>query len=341
MHPRLMKHLILISILSITFTQELKVEGNLNVTGAVINDSLVQVIDSLKTHITTLQSLNTEQQSLNTSLQNLIIQLQTQIYNLQTQISLLGDNAGLADCFGVVGGDAVLDGCGICDGDGSNGIDCPYQDIDGNIYETVQIGEQIWMAENLKVTHYRNGEPIPHFHNDGEFIDSEEGAYLVYPVDNDYVSIEICGNDCSDIFGNLYNRYVVEDERGICPENMHIPTDEEFKTLEIHLGMSGSDANSTGWRGSNEGSKLAGNYSLWTSVHFANENLVNNGGFGTSSFNALPAGHTQFVNIGVDTGFWLQLSNGVNRRYIDYSKSQIWRGIWEDYDFLSIRCPKD
>ena len=64
-----MKKLLIISFLSLTFTQELKVEGNLNVTGAVINDSLVQVIDSLKTHITTLQSLNTEQQSLNTALQ--------------------------------------------------------------------------------------------------------------------------------------------------------------------------------------------------------------------------------------------------------------------------------
>ena len=86
--------------LSVCFTQELKVEGNLNVTGAVINDSLVQVIDSLKATNVELETLVTGNQSLISSLQNLISQLQLQIQNLQTQISLLGDNAGLADCNG-------------------------------------------------------------------------------------------------------------------------------------------------------------------------------------------------------------------------------------------------
>ena len=68
------------------------------------------------------------------------------------------------------------------------------------------------------------------------------------------------------------------------------PEEDDFKTLEMFLGMDESDVNSTGWeRGTNEGSKLAGDYDLWTSLG-GSINLVNDIEFGTSGFNALPAG---------------------------------------------------
>jgi len=74
-------------------------------------------------------------------------------------------------------------------------------DIDGNSYETVQIGDQLWMAENLKVTHYQNGEDIPTGFSGSEWGDleyTETGAFAVY--NDDPANIET--------FGNLYNWYV-------------------------------------------------------------------------------------------------------------------------------------
>ncbi len=86
-------------------------------------------------------------------------------------------------------------------------------DIDGNVYETVQIGEQVWMAENLKVTNYRNGDEIP------------TGAYV---YENDPSNAET--------YGNLYNWYAVDDGRGVCPEDWHVPTDDEYTALSDYLG---------------------------------------------------------------------------------------------------------
>ena len=125
-------------------------------------------------------------------------------------------------------------------------------DIDGNVYETVQIGNQHWMAENLKVTHYNNGSEILNITSNGDWGDLSIGAYGDY--DN--------SPNISNNYGRLYNWFVIVDERGVCPEGWHIPSDEEFMTLEMFLGMSESEANSTGYRGTNEGSKLASNADL-------------------------------------------------------------------------------
>ena len=98
-----MKQLMMLALFSVAFSQELKVEGDLNVTGNILNskiDSLEVEIDSLK-----IQLLN--QESLNTTLQSLINLLQSQIIQLQIQ-------TGLADCNGVISGEAFLDPCGNC-----------------------------------------------------------------------------------------------------------------------------------------------------------------------------------------------------------------------------------
>ena len=99
-------------------------------------------------------------------------------------------------------------------------------DIDGNVYETVQIGEQLWMAENLKATHYNNGDAIATALSDSEWSSTTDGAYAVY--DDDPVNAEI--------YGNLYNWYAVDDERGVCPEGYHVPSDSEFTVLADFLG---------------------------------------------------------------------------------------------------------
>jgi uncharacterized protein (TIGR02145 family) len=122
------------------------------------------------------------------------------------------------------------------------------EDIDGNVYETVQIGEQLWMAENLKVTHYNNGDEIPTGYSNEDWSNLETGAYAVY--DDDPLNI--------DIYGNLYNWHTIADERGICPDGHHVPSDDEWIILEMFLGMSESEANNEScWdRGTDEGNKI-------------------------------------------------------------------------------------
>ena len=87
-------------------------------------------------------------------------------------------------------------------------------DVDGNVYPTVKIGNQIWMAENLKVTHFRNGDPIPNHTDDAEW-DTPNSAWCAY--DNETSNVEI--------YGRLYNWFAVNDSRGLAPEGWHVPTD--------------------------------------------------------------------------------------------------------------------
>ena len=94
-------------------------------------------------------------------------------------------------------------------------------DIDGNLYETIQVGEQLWMKENLKVTHYNNGDEILFIDNSQLWNDYNNGQYTLY--NNDESNI--------DLHGFLYNWSAINDERGICPLGFHIPTDNEWAEL--------------------------------------------------------------------------------------------------------------
>ena len=111
-------------------------------------------------------------------------------------------------------------------------------DIDGNVYKIIKIGDQWWMAENLKVTRYRNGDQIPNIENASEWSALLTGAYCVY---ENKVSL-------ADTFGYLYNWYAIDDSRNIAPAGWHVPTDEEWKQLEMYLGMSRLDADEGGDR---------------------------------------------------------------------------------------------
>jgi uncharacterized protein (TIGR02145 family) len=94
-------------------------------------------------------------------------------------------------------------------------------DIDGNNYRTVRIGNQVWMAENLKVTRYRNGDVIPNISVPGDWEYTQTGALCDYK------------NDTSNVraYGKLYNWFAVNDSRNIAPEGWHIPTEAELDTL--------------------------------------------------------------------------------------------------------------
>mgnify|MGYP000864046446 CR=1 FL=1 len=175
-----------------------------------------------------------------------------------------------------------------CCGGSPETEDC-MSDIDGNNYPVVHLGSQSWMAENLVVTHYRNGDPIDYVLDAG-WEQSDTGTYNYYQEGN--------GHSWQYKLGNLYNWYAVSDERNICPDGWHIPSDYEFKQLEMHLGMSEDESNDEDWRGTNEGSKIAGFGTLWE-----NGPLEQNDVFGTSGFNA-PGGGYMAPDGGVTQPRW-------------------------------------
>lgn len=206
-------------------------------------------------------------------------------------------------------------------------------DIDGNVYQTVKIGDQWWMAENLKVANYRNGEEIPEVTDNSTWTSLSTGARCVY------------GNDANnaDTYGYLYNWYAVNDSRNIAPDGWHVPTDEEWKELEMALGMSQSEADDTGWRGTNEGSKLAGRADLWY-----DSDLENEGAFGESGFSALPGGfrgyNGEFFNLGYNATL-LSSTEGSTEdawyRHLYYNTSNIVRGSGYKQYGLSVRLVRD
>ena len=229
------------------------------------------------------------------------------------------------DCSGNWGGDLVYDACGVCGGENNNCV----LDIDGNGYTTVILGDQEWLAENLKVTRYNNGDEIPTDISNLQWGDINYGAYAVYNDDS--------AN--TDIWGNLYNWYVVDDSRGVCPEGWHVPTDEEFMQLEIFLGMSYEEASEYGYRGTNEGSKLAGFEELWSYG-----DILNDWGFNTSNFDAKPSGARDGVNgtwtaSGYFAEFWTS-TNSIHR-FLNNNSTKIGRGWRLETCGEQIRCIKN
>lgn len=206
-------------------------------------------------------------------------------------------------------------------------------DIDGNVYQTLVIGDQEWMVENLKVTHYRNGDPIPNLTSDGDWTSTNSGAYCAYSN----------SESNADTYGYLYNWYAV-DTGLLAPEGWHVPTDEEIKQLEMHLGMSESEVNDYGGRGTNEGSKLAGRADLWN-----NGNLENDPEFGSSGFAFLPGGYRSFHRGNFDNMsnhgyFWSSTEDGSNPawyRLLNYSGTQVYRDVFYKRYGFSVRCVRD
>ena len=102
-------------------------------------------------------------------------------------------------------------------------------DIDGNVYQTIKIGNQWWMMENLKVTKYRNGDEIPNITDNGAWAALSTGGRCAYNNDeNNAVT-----------YGYFYNWYAATDARNIAPEGWHVPSKEEFQELLDAVGTDG------------------------------------------------------------------------------------------------------
>ena len=100
------------------------------------------------------------------------------------------------------------------------------QDIDGNVYKTIPIGEQVWMAENLRVSKFNNGTPIEQLIVDSVFHNYGNPAWCYYNDD----SIQF-----NNPYGKLYNIYVVNNNKNICPTGWHIPTYDDYLIFKSNL----------------------------------------------------------------------------------------------------------
>jgi uncharacterized protein (TIGR02145 family) len=192
---------------------------------------------------------------------------------------------------------------------------------DGTIYRTVKIGDQWWMAENIKETQYQNGDEIPNVISDSEWANLSSGAWCIY-ADNDTLA---------DTYGYLYNWFAANDNRNIAPEGWHIPSDEEWNTLIDYLG----------------GDSVAGGKMKETgTTHWESPNT---GATNESGFSALPGGsrrgpNGQFQHLCLLTRFWSsteETSNNAWFRMLDNEYSRVIRQEYDKHYGFSIRCVKD
>lgn len=199
-------------------------------------------------------------------------------------------------------------------------------DIEGNMYQTVEIGDQWWMAENLKSTKFNDGADIPLVTSDTHWNESTTPAYRWY--DNDQT-------EYGNTYGALYNWHTVNSGK-LCPSGWHVPTDSDWKELETDLGMLTEELNTTGERSRYIGSKLAGNAYLWHSEDFEIEYIESNPHFGSSGFEALPGGSVHghiwglFDGIVGYEGYWWSSS--------DFDSSLAW---FRHMNLLSIKVTRD
>jgi len=207
-------------------------------------------------------------------------------------------------------------------------------DIDGNVYNTVQIGTQCWTQSNLKVSKYRNGDTIPTGLNNNDWHYTTSGAYAIY--NNDPV------ND--GLYGKLYNYYSSIDIRGLCPTGWHVPTETDWNILAISLD-SNADTTCYWWCMQRFQSSLVANELKEISNLWYNQmpNVTNSTGF-----SGLPGGlrvrSGDFLNLSM-YGWWGAIGlNHQGYRGARYLSSG-WNG-WDRIflspgDGVSIRCLKN
>jgi len=144
-------------------------------------------------------------------------------------------------------------------------------DVDGNIYKTIKIGEQIWMAENLRVTHYRNGDEIPNIKDSTLWASQIQGAYCNYNNTEDLDTIAT--------FGRLYNWYTTQDTRGLAPEGWRVANSVDWLILIEYLGGDTiaskhlKEAGTTHWDGPNNADNSSGFTAIPGGWRYRNKNF--------------------------------------------------------------------
>jgi len=194
-------------------------------------------------------------------------------------------------------------------------------DIDGNEYKTIVIGDQTWMAENLRTTRYRNGEYIPNVLDSIEWAALTSGAYCTY---NNTSSLDTIAT-----YGLLYNWYAVDDERNIAPKGWRIPTIADWLILIDYLG---------GAEVASDKMKEVGN------THWEDPFQSNN----SSGFTALPSGSRNYsrdyFGRGYYGGYWTASEyddNSAGYLFLYYFDSKVWERINKKVNGYPARCIKE
>ena len=224
---------------------------------------------------------------------------------------------------------------GIFDSDYSQAV----TDIDGNIYNTVTIGNQVWTSSNLKVTKYRNGDPIITGLDNSVWSSTTSGAYTIYPFTDAGETNEAA---VKDKYGLLYNAYAVNDPRNIAPAGWRVATDDDWKELETYNGMATNVLDLSDWRNTDgEGQKLKSEEG-WT--------WDNKSGTDKYGFNALPGGFRAaagtYGQVKNRAYFWTgtvssKLTPSNWRRILEYNKISIHRVDVSRNEGYSVRLIKE
>jgi uncharacterized protein (TIGR02145 family) len=168
-------------------------------------------------------------------------------------------------------------------------------DIDGNYYPTIIINGREWTETNLNVNHFNNGNSIPNVQVNADWYALTSAAYSYFNNDS---------ANYAQYYGKIYNFYAVNDSRKLCPAGWNVPSDQEWKNLEMFLGMTQAQADNTSWRGTTEGTKLKSTIG-WNS---------NGNGTNLSGINAFPGGRRNpngnFSDLGNEAAFWTSTGQG-------------------------------
>jgi uncharacterized protein (TIGR02145 family) len=236
-----------------------------------------------------------------------------------------------------------------------DGIGCPFMEcgdlvsMDGYDYSTVQIGDQCWFAENLRTTVYANGDTIAANLSDAVWIETLNGGTAVFgegdsECDDYSPTVNACDEAMSlNEFGRLYNWWAVADDRGICPLGWHVPSDEEWQTLELSIGMPESALDSVGSRGEvlELGRRLVSSTGWYQGQDGLNE-------FG---FDGRPGGYRihslgKFYASGASMDMWSGTSSQNDdstawMRYVTFLDNGLSRSSSEKNQGFSVRCLRD
>ncbi len=208
------------------------------------------------------------------------------------------------------------------------------EDIDGNEYETRVYGNQRWFTQNLRSSAFANGDPIPFVEPGFEWSGTREPARSIYMNDP----------DTPEIFGQLYNWYAASDTRNICPQDWHVASDEDWKELEMFLGLPANQVDIEGARGANinlGGIMRAEGSDFWVQP--------NEGATNESGFTAVGSGFRDFFDggfrqMGFVGSYWTsteELAEFSWRRSLFNNDPAVERRIERKTSGFAVRCVQD
>ncbi|MCF8225449.1 MAG: PKD domain-containing protein [Bacteroidales bacterium] len=213
-------------------------------------------------------------------------------------------------------------------------------DIDGNVYETVSIGTQVWMAKNLKVTHYPDGSAIP--------LVTENTAWGNLGDNNTDDAMCYYNNNSSSEYGALYTYAAA---LNACPAGWHLPSDAEWIELENFLADNGYNYDGTTGGGRDKIAKAMATASGWTSS--TTTGAVGNSDYpdkrNASGFSGLPGGYRRYNNGAFypagNFGYWWSSTEyssiSAYYRFLTYSHASVYRFNYDKSGGFSIRCVRD